>query len=194
VLQTNPIFAYFMPFGSDGVWSQHVAWIDFTNLVGGAAAVVCMLGIKPMACAVVMMGDTLVDSYLLVSRIIVTAMYGRGVYINELMAKKFSLLGCVALLIGNSIQAREKSQSSFSGMLLEGANISNRLSAVMLLGRLLIAFLFLYVGISELHRLLYQPFTVYLPGDGHDVVWPKAVELILSVPFVFGLRTVTVSR
>ena len=33
--------------------------------------------------------------------------------------------------------------------------------------------LFLYVGLHEMHRLLFEPFTPYLPGDGHDVVWPK---------------------
>ena len=35
---TNPIFAFLLPFGSDGVWQQHVAWVDATNLAGGAAA------------------------------------------------------------------------------------------------------------------------------------------------------------
>ena len=53
---------------------------------------------------------------------------------------------------------------------------------------------FLFVGLSELHRLLFQPFTPYLPGDGHDVVWPKALELILSLPFIVGVKTTTVSR
>jgi len=65
---------------------------------------------------------------------------------------------------------------------------------VLLLGRLLIAVLFLYVGLSELHRLLFQPYTPYLPGDGHDVVWPKAVELLLAVPFTLGFHTSAVSR
>jgi alanyl-tRNA synthetase len=79
-------------------------------------------------------------------------------------------------------------------MLLEAPTLSNRLSVALLFGRLLIAVLFLYVGLSELHRLLFQPFTPYLPGDGHDVVWPKAVELILAVPFILGFQTVAVSR
>ena len=50
VLQTNPIFAAFMPFGSDGVWSQHVGWIDATNLAGGSAAILCMVGLRHLAC------------------------------------------------------------------------------------------------------------------------------------------------
>jgi len=193
VLQTNPMFAIYMPFGSDGVWQQHVAWVDFSNLAGGAAATLCILGFKPVACACIMFGDTLVDSYLLLSRIIMQWIFGRGLYVNELMAKKFSLLGCVALLIASSLERQERS-TSFSGNLLEAPTFSTRLSVALLLGRLLIAVLFLYVGLSELHRLLFNPFTPYLPGDGHDVVWPKAVELLLSLPFTLGWRTQHVSR
>ena len=79
-------------------------------------------------------------------------------------------------------------------MLLQSETVSTRLSIALLLGRLFIAFLFLYVGLSELHRLLFQPFTPYLPNDGHDVVWPKAVELLLSVPFTLGFRTSAVAK
>ena len=60
-----------------------------------------------------MMGDTLVDSYLLLWRIAMNFVYGRGLYVNELMAKKFSLLGCVALLIATKSQ--DTSQTGFSG-------------------------------------------------------------------------------
>jgi hypothetical protein len=52
------------------------------------------------------MADTLVDSYLLLERILYGFLYGRGLYVNELMAKKFSLLGCVALLIASAVQVR----------------------------------------------------------------------------------------
>ncbi|KOO26596.1 hypothetical protein Ctob_013448, partial [Chrysochromulina tobinii] len=195
-LTTNPVLAAWLPFGSasDGVWQQHVAWVDATNLGGGAAAIVCIIGLYTVPSAFVMMADTLVDSYLLLERILYGFLYGRGLYVNELMAKKFSLLGCVALLIASAVQANERSSSGLSGMLLEAPTLSNRLSVALLFGRLLIAVLFLYVGLSELHRLLFQPFTPYLPGDGHDVVWPKAVELILAVPFILGFQTVAVSR
>ena len=127
-------------------------------------------------------------------RIAVQWLQSGHLYINELMAKKFSLLGCVALLIASALQANERSTSNFSGMLLQTESLSARFSLALLLGRLLIAVLFLYVGLSELHRLLFQPFTPYLPGDGHDVVWPKAVELLLSLPFICGFKTVAVSR
>ena len=88
--------------------------------------------------------------------------------------------------------ANEK--ASFPGLLLEATQLSTSLSVALLIGRLLIAFLFLYVGLGELHRLLFQPYTPYLPGDGHDVVWPKAVELLLALPFILGVKTVAVSR
>merc|ERR1719230_2544871 len=121
--------------------------------MGGTAAVFCLLGIRPLACSVVMLGDTLVDSYMLLWRIGMNFLYGHGLYINELMAKKFSLLGCVALMIASIAQGN--SRTSFSGMLLESRSVSNRISLALLFGRLLIAVLFLYVGLSELHRLLF---------------------------------------
>ena len=174
------------------MWQQHVAWVDASNLMGGAAAICCLLGIRPIAGGVVMLGDTLVDSYLLLWRIGANFLYGRGLYINELMAKKFSLLGCVALLIASLAQAN--SQTSFSGMLLESRSLSHRINLALLFGRLLIAVLFLFVGLTELYRLLFNPFTPYLPGDGHDVVWPKAVELLLALPFILGVKTEVVAR
>ena len=107
-MQTNPVLAAWLPFGSasDGVWQQHVAWVDATNLGGGAAAIVCIIGLYTVPSAGVMMADTLVDSYLLLERILYGFLYGRGLYVNELMAKKFSLLGCVALLIASAVQVR----------------------------------------------------------------------------------------
>jgi len=195
VMQTNPSFALYLPFSTDGVWHQHaLPWVDATNLAGGVAAIICICGCRPVSCACVMFADTLVDSYVLLARIAVQMVYGRGLYINELMAKKFSLLGCVALMMASCLESKERAQSSFAGGLLAEATFSTRLSVALLLGRLLIAVLFLFVGLTELHRLLFQPFTPYLPGDGHDVVWPKAVELLLAVPFILGFRTQTVSR
>ena len=88
VLQTNPLFAAVFPFSSDGVWQQHVAWVDASNLCGGAAAVCCLLGICPLSCGMVMLCDTLIDSYLLLCRIGMSALYGRGLYINEVRATR----------------------------------------------------------------------------------------------------------
>jgi len=136
-----------------------------------------------------MMADTLADSYLLLWLVGMQWLSGRGLYVNELMAKKLSLLGCVAMMIATHNQANERSSSSFlSRGLLEVSALSNNISIAVLIGRLLIAVLFVYVGLHELHRLFFEPFTPYLPGDGHDVVWPKAVELLLAVPFILGFE------
>jgi alanyl-tRNA synthetase len=195
VLQTSPRLAFLFTsiFGSDGVWQEHVAFVDASDLAGAVAALFCALHFKPIAAAAVMLADVLIDAYLLLARILFGWLYGRGLYINELMAKKFSLLGCLAMLIAVSVESKKK-KASFPGLLLEATQLSTGLSIALLIGRLLIAFLFLYVGLGELHRLLFQPYTPYLPGDGHDVVWPKAVELLLALPFTLGFRTTTVAR
>ena len=195
VVQTNPRIAMLLEalFDSDGAWTHHDGFVDFANLAGAVAAALCVADVQTLWCAGVMMGDTLVDCYQLLVRIMWQWAYGRGLYINELMAKKFSLLGCVGVLI--AITLRDRNRGSTFGLLLERApEVTTRLSLALLLARMLIAVLFLYVGCSELNRLIFQPFTPYLPGDGHDVVWPKAVQLLLSVPFTLGFRTTAVAR
>uniref|UniRef100_A0A6T8AGI4 Uncharacterized protein n=1 Tax=Prymnesium polylepis TaxID=72548 RepID=A0A6T8AGI4_9EUKA len=139
----------------------------------------CLFKIWPMQCAFVMMADTLADSYLLLWLVGMQWLSGRGLYVNELMAKKLSLLGCVAMMIathnqvlnGRSLraflfpahlpvlcpQANERSSSSFlSRGLLEVSALSNNISIAVLIGRLLIAVLFVYVGLHELHRLFFE--------------------------------------
>mmetsp|Transcript_504 Transcript_504/g.1404 ORF Transcript_504/g.1404 Transcript_504/m.1404 type:complete len:211 (+) Transcript_504:102-734(+) len=140
-----------------------------------------------------MLFDIGVDAYVIVRRIFYQWVYGRGLYINELMAKKFSLLGCVGMLITVTLQSRERRKST-PGLLNQPEERSTRVSLALLFGRLMMSVLFLYVGLSELHRLLFQPYTPYLPGDGHDVVWPKAVELLLAVPFTLGFKMEAVTK
>ena len=54
----------------------------------------------------------------MIGRVLGAWFFGHGLYINELMAKKFSLLGCVALMIATAVQA-DQMQRSFSGMLMQ---------------------------------------------------------------------------
>ncbi|EOD36842.1 hypothetical protein EMIHUDRAFT_201100 [Emiliania huxleyi CCMP1516] len=126
-----------------------------------------------------MLFDIGVDAYVIVRRIFYQWVYGRGLYINELMASKLPLLGWASMLITVTLQSRERRKST-PGLLNQAEERSARVSLALLFGRLMMSVLFLYVGLSELHRLLFQPYTPYLPGDGHDVVWPKAVELLLA--------------
>merc|ERR1711871_1117336 len=64
-------------------------------------------------------------------------------------------------------------------------------SCSLLLGRLLIASLFIAVGWYELATLLYSPLTTYC--DAHDTLWPKVVQLGLGVPFALGFQVHVVS-
>ena len=61
-------FAAFFPLASsDGVWQSHVLWVDASNLIGGAAAICCVLGFNVMACGYLMLADTLVAELSLLS-------------------------------------------------------------------------------------------------------------------------------
>jgi alanyl-tRNA synthetase len=75
--------------------------------------------------------------------------------------------------------------------------MSDRKSVVMLLGRLLMSTLFLYVGITEVQRQWASVTTdasghqhhQRAKGDGHDNMWSKLCEFILSIPFVLGFKS-----
>lgn len=196
VIQTNSFLAsLFFFLDSDGLWSgTSIGLVDLVDLAGGVAALLCALNIRPVACASVMLADTVVDAASLATSILRNWIYGRGLYINELMAKKFSMLGCVGMLIAVIVSAKQTKRKSFPGLLMEATQLPAGLSEALLAGRLFIAFLFLFVGLAELHRLLFEPFTPYQPGDGHDAVWPKAVELLLAIPFTLGWKTSLVSQ
>lgn len=117
VLQTNPLLTplFSWLFQTDGVWSHHTAWLDATNLAGATAALLVLFRVAPMKGAYVMMADTLADSYVLLYRIFWQWMYGRGLYVNELMAKKFSLLGCVAMMIASQHQESRRAGAGGGG-------------------------------------------------------------------------------
>eukprot|EP00048_Salpingoeca_helianthica_P017677 m.238516 g.238516 ORF g.238516 m.238516 type:complete len:283 (+) comp21827_c0_seq1:3-851(+) len=121
-------------------------------------------------------------------------------YINELMVKKFALLGCSLLVLSQHFEAPSKllfGAIPFSG----NKEMSTRKSALMLAGRLLMSVLFLYVGITEIQRQLES--TVEhdghvhhrrAHGDGHDNLYCKVAEFVFSLPLVVGFKTVFVSR
>ena len=98
--------------------AQHVGWVDASNLAGGAAAGCVLAGVGTLpaaglmlpldlgvdahlllstrACLVsvgLMLFDIGVDAYVIVRRTFYQWVYGRGLYINELMASKLPLLG-----------------------------------------------------------------------------------------------------
>lgn len=171
---------------------------------------------------------------------------GGELYLNELMVKKFSMLGCTLVLMLNDPSIRlsiDKARDAFYGLVDEDENMNNnnnnnantnegdsiakesnwksktkgffrgllkskssktsqvsqKASIVLLVSRLFIAVLFIFVGLDEIKRQLAGGIVhkghVHRrpPGDGHDQLWLKVVELSLAVPFLFGFKTTLVS-
>lgn len=77
--------------------------------------------------------------------------------------------------------------------------ISNKMSVLLLVSRILIAGLFIFVGFGEIKRQLAGGIVhkdhihKRPPGDGHDQLWLKVVEFTIALPFLFGLKTTLVS-
>jgi len=146
--------------------------------------------------------DSMTITYYQLTRWLV---YSQPLYINELMVKKFSTLGCMLLILASDPYFKEKIGSSAKalvGLIIKedkGAT-SKKASIVLLTARLLISSLFLFVGYGEITRQMSQGIQHYghnhdrPTGDGHDSMWPKLAEFALSLPFVVGFQTKNVSR
>ena len=162
------------------------------------AALACALGVRTRWAAGILTVDMLKEDAELIYRGVV-ALVTRGTRPNELMVKKTSLLGCIALVfIGAGKAAEGKAASarrnSSAGALTDeraAPVASRRASAVLLLGRLLLAALFLYVGTGQLSRIRSRS-TAWShrvdPTDGHDNNW-LILELALALPFAAGFKT-----
>lgn len=75
---------------------------------------------------------------------------------NELMVKRVAMLGCSALVLAHSVKDNKK-LVSYAGMLLaddDQKQHSRKRSLALLLGRVLMSFLFIYVGINQLKRVM----------------------------------------
>ena len=79
---------------------------------------------------------------------------------------------------------------------------STRQSVALLVGRVLLALLFLWTGAAELRRQYasvrptrlqtggkHRPWHLRPKGDGHDQWWAKVAELLPALPLALGLRT-----
>jgi len=135
--------------------------------------------------------------------------YSNPLYINELMVKKFSILGCILLVLWNDPFFKQQfgnTTKAFVGLIMSEGNkekTTKKASAVLLAARLLISSLFLFVGYGEIKRQLefsagafqHQGHVHQRPtGDGHDSMWPKLFEFTLSLPFIVGFQTKNVAR
>merc|ERR1712166_679266 len=63
---------------------------------------------------------------------------------------------------------------------------------LLLFGRLFMALGFCFVAFWETNRLMQGK--LHDPPDGHDVLWPKVVQLLLVVPFILGFKTNAVTQ
>ncbi|CAK0860663.1 unnamed protein product [Prorocentrum cordatum] len=117
--------------------------------------------------------------------------------INELLAKKVSLLGVMILVTLYQWKKRMGSTSTSSSALDEidedgPPTVGN---VALLIGRTLMAALFFQCAAVELGRLYLSDEDYDIdPDDCHNVVWPKFTELALAVPLVVGWQTRHASR
>ena len=70
--------------------------------------------------------------------------------------------------------------------------VSGPREALLLGGRLLLAGLFCFVGVVEGKRVLWGE--LHDPPDGHDLLWPKLIQLLFLVPFTLGFKTKVVTQ
>ncbi|KAI3426484.1 hypothetical protein D9Q98_008850 [Chlorella vulgaris] len=189
-------------------WPQHYPTIGVPYFSLGVllpCAVLAALGIKVLMTASVLVTWEVVDSLKLVwSQLLILVL--NGVKPNELVVKRLAMMGCTSLVLAHSMQEHRVQISSYAGLLLSGAGDerrqpSRRKSLVLLAGRLPMALLFLYVGISQLQRVIARDFILvnHLPHsklwerDGHDNNW-LLVEFLLALPFALGYKTSIVAR
>ena len=165
-----------------------------TVLLVAPAALACALGKRTRVAAGILTLDMLKeDTQMIVLGIV--ALFRDGMRPNELMVKKLSMFGCIALVFAGAVRDSGGGVGrSIAGMLTDDSQpqlASRRKSAVLLAGRLLMAALFVYVGSGQMARIrkrsqLWQHRVD--PTDGHDNSW-LILELILSLPFAAGYKT-----
>lgn len=128
---------------------------------------------------------------------------------NELVVKRVAMLGSVCMLLAHGGR-RSRVLTSYAGLLLgggddcgKGPRVSARKSLVLLLCRCAMAFLFVFVGVTQAHRIMERDFVIFsgnrIPHsrlwerDGHDNNW-LLLEFALALPFAAGFRTAATAR
>ena len=192
---------------------------DAQDMVVLVTATATASNLLPEIGLVLLLVDVVTDTLDLVVRIVLTYVVEGGLYVNELTAKKLSLLGVMVLVSTYRWRAERAliaERATLDGVKrgrhppppvpcsgdsderttgLPAAVAVAVPSLLLLIGRLLMAFVFFYAAGSELFRLLVPMRLADLdPNDPHNIVWPKLVELFLAIPFCLGWRTVLASR
>ena len=148
--------------------------------------------------------DVATDTLDLLARLTLSTLVGQPVAIDELTAKKLSLLGVMALVATHRYReeranlkqraARAASSDKDAKPLVFTDEIQVP-HLLLLIGRILMASIFFYAAGTELTRLLLPERLQDIdPDDPHNVIWPKLLEITLAIPFVFGLWTTGCAR
>ena len=175
-------------------------WISLVLVLPSATATLFNVNV-PLAAGLLTLDMLREDAVLLWQAAMMLLINGQRP--NELMTKKMALLGCSALLFSGAMRdaraggARNARAAAFAGMLDDGSTAltGRRASIGLLVGRLLLALLFVYVGTGQLTRIRHRAdlWTHRVdPTDGHDNMW-LVLELLLALPFAVGFKTKTVS-
>ncbi|KAH3731581.1 family transcriptional regulator [Pelomyxa schiedti] len=137
---------------------------------------------------------------IIISRLFQWLFLGNSLYINELMTKKLSMLGCIIMVLVNEPHFKKKvdiTQRALKGLIGPDEpryHVSQATSVVLLIVRALISGLFLFVGYGEILRQWMrthpEQFNVrtYVPGDGHNQMWLKLFEALIALPFAVGYK------
>ena len=176
--------------GASGPQPPAYPWA--TVLLVTPAAVACALGKRTRVAAGILTVDMLKEDTQMIY-LGILALLRDGMRPNELMVKKLSMFGCIALVFAGAVRDT-RAGAAVAGMLTDDSKsqlASRRKSAVLLAGRLLMAALFVYVGSGQMSRIrsrtqLWQHRVD--PTDGHDNSW-LILELVLSLPFAAGYKT-----
>jgi len=110
----------------------------------------------------------------------------------ELMTKKLAMFGVSMLFLQSSSVIGRAQKASVLGTTGTDEERSGTHEGLLLFGRLFMALGFCFVAFWETNRLMQGK--VHDPPDGHDILWPKVVQLLLVVPFILGFKTNAVTQ
>lgn len=174
---------------------------DAMDMVLLFTALGTMLNLLPELGLCLLLVDVATDTLDLLARVTLMSMAGQEMRVDELTAKKLSLLGVMALVATHHYR-EERAALAHRAAPKTGSNGGDARAAavvvpplLLLVGRLLMATIFFYAAGSELGRMLMpESLSDIDPDDPHNIMWPKVVEITLAVPFVLGLRTIATAR
>ncbi|KAL4436580.1 hypothetical protein ABPG75_003719 [Micractinium tetrahymenae] len=184
-------------------WPQHfprVGFPFFSVAVLLPCAVLAALGVRVLATASVLVAYELLDSLRLIWTSLLMLLFN-SIQPNELVVKRLAMMGCTVLVLAHSMKEQRVQISSYAGLLLSAGQDERRQpgrgkSLVLLLGRLLMASLFLFlqrVIARDFILWKHMPHSKLWEQDGHDNNW-LLLEFVLAIPFAVGYKTSGVAR